>query len=43
VAVFEATGSIEVLSVVGDGSHAVVTYVDANGNLHLVVGDGLGI
>jgi hypothetical protein len=38
---FEATGSIEVLSVVGDGTHAVVTYVDSSGGLHLLVGGGL--
>jgi hypothetical protein len=38
---FEATGSIEVLSVVGDGTHAVVTYVDSTGGLHLLVGGGL--
>jgi hypothetical protein len=38
---FEATGSIEVLSVVGDGTHAIVTYVDSSGGLHLLVGAGL--
>jgi hypothetical protein len=35
------TGPIEVLSVVSDGTHAVVSYVDAGGSLHLLVGNGL--
>jgi len=35
-----ATGRIEVLSVVGDGAHVVVTCVDELGNLQLLVGDG---
>ena len=33
-------GPIEVLSVVSDGTHAVVTYVDKDGNLRLLVGTG---
>ncbi len=36
----ESVGSIEVLSVVGDGAHVVVTCVDKLGNLQLLVGDG---
>jgi hypothetical protein len=35
-----ALESIEVLSVVGDGAHVVVTCVDELGNLQLLVGDG---
>jgi len=34
-------GQVEVLSVVGDGSHVVVAFVDEAGNLQLLVGDGL--
>jgi hypothetical protein len=33
--------SIEVVSVVGDGAHVVVTCVDDQGNVSLLVGDGL--
>jgi len=36
-----SVGPIEVLSVVGDGAHAVVVCVDQAGDLQLVVGDGL--
>jgi hypothetical protein len=32
---------IEVVSVVGDGRHAVIGFVDQQGNLQLLVGDGL--
>jgi hypothetical protein len=35
------TGPIEVLSVVGDGTHAVVTFVDRDGNVRMLVGSGL--
>ncbi len=35
-----SVGSIEVLSVVGDGANVVVTFVDELGNLQLLVGDG---
>ena len=35
-----ALESIEVISVVGDGAHVVVTCVDGLGNLQLLVGDG---
>lgn len=34
-------GSVQVLSVVGDGNHVVVAFVDSQGNLQLLVGDGL--
>jgi hypothetical protein len=40
VAGLESMGSMEVLSVVGDGAHVVVVCVDQAGNLQLVVGDG---
>ena len=36
-----SVSSIEVLSVVGDGAQVVVVYVDQQGNLQLLVGDGL--
>jgi hypothetical protein len=34
------TDPIEVLSVVGDGTHAVVTFVDRDGNVRMLVGSG---
>jgi hypothetical protein len=40
VAGLESMGSMEVLSVVGDGATVVVVCVDQNGNVQLVVGDG---
>jgi hypothetical protein len=41
VANIPSVNSIEVLSVVGDGAHVVVTCVDDQGNVSLLVGDGL--
>jgi hypothetical protein len=41
VAGLESMGSIQVLSVVGDGAHVVVVCVDGTGNVQLVVGDGV--
>jgi hypothetical protein len=41
VAGLESIGSMEVLSVVGDGAHVVVVCVDQAGNVQLVVGDGV--
>ena len=41
VAGLESMGSIQVLSVVGDGAHVVVVCVDQAGNVQLVVGDGV--
>jgi hypothetical protein len=36
-----AVGSVQVLSVVGDGAYVVVVCVDQQGNVQLLVGDGL--
>jgi hypothetical protein len=36
-----SVGPIEVLSVVGDGTQAVIVFVDQAGNIQLMVGDGL--